>query len=105
CLSEHPGGHPLLVASRVRTIVGWPARSRYDTKACVDRTAMFSTYVHREARGKGVGTILRRHLINEAKRLDFHTIVNRVFAVNERSIALAKKFGFTEVGHKREIVY
>src|SRR5947209_7737117 len=102
---EHQGRYPLWVAECGRSIVGWTALSQYDTKACFERTAMFSTYVHREARGNGVGTILRRHLIKEARRLGFHTIVNRVFAVNERSIELAKKFGFTQVGHMRDLVY
>ena len=66
---------------------------------------MFSTYVRRNARGMKVGSALRRHLINEARRIEFHTIVNRVFALNEGSIALAKKFGFTQVGYMRELVY
>jgi L-amino acid N-acyltransferase YncA len=103
--NDHQGRYPLWVAEYANAVIGWTTLSPYDVKACFSLTAMFSTYVHREARGRGVGTILRRHLIEEARKLGFHTIVNRVFAVNERSIALAKKFGFTQVGHMREIVY
>lgn len=102
---EHKGRYPLWVAEAEATIIGWTALSPYDAKPCFCRTAMFSTYVRRDTQGQGVGTILRRHLIAEAKSLGLHTILNRVFAVNERSIALAKKFGFTQVGHMRELVF
>lgn len=103
---EHKGRYPLWVAENAEgTVIGWTALSQYDTKPCFAQTAMFSTYVHRDVRSQGVGSILRRHLIEQARRLGFHTIMNRVFAINERSIALAKKFGFTQVGHMREIVY
>jgi L-amino acid N-acyltransferase YncA len=102
---EHTERFPLWVAEHTGNIVGWTALFPYDNKACFAQTAMFSTYVRREARGLGVGSVLRQLLITEAKRLGFHTIINRVFAINERSIALARKFGFTQVGHMREIVY
>lgn len=102
---QHQGRYPIWVAIGNHTVLGWTALSPYAVKACFDRTAMFSTYVHREARGKHVGTMLRRHLIDAARQLGFHTILNRVFVINDRSIALAKKFDFTQVGYMREIVY
>lgn len=102
---EHTGRYPIWIAEQASTILGWTALSPYEAKPCFARTAMISTYVHRQARGQKVGTILRTHMISEAKRLEFHTLVNRVFVINQGSIALAKKFGFTQVGHMRELVY
>jgi phosphinothricin acetyltransferase len=102
---QHQGRYPIWTATANNTVLGWTALSPYAAKSCFDHTAMFSTYIHREARGKYIGTALRRHLIDEARRLGFHTILNRVFVINDRSIALAKKFGFTQVGYMREIVY
>ncbi|GAA4548953.1 GNAT family N-acetyltransferase [Amycolatopsis samaneae] len=83
---------------------GWVALSRYDTKPCFHRTATFATYVRRTARGQGVGSRLRAWMIDVARERGFHTLVNRVWANNSASIALAKRFGFVEVGRMRELV-
>lgn len=85
-------------------VCGWVAVSAYDTKPCFHRTATFATYVARDRRGTGVGTALRRVMIEEARRRGFHSLVNRVWANNEASIALAKQFGFHQVGHFPELV-
>jgi L-amino acid N-acyltransferase len=101
---NHQGRYRIWVAERGQEVVGWTALSPYETKPCFDRTGFFSTYVRREMRGQKVGSNLRRHLIAQARELGFHTILNRVWSINEQSIALAKKFGFTQVGHMRELV-
>ncbi|MFC7330746.1 GNAT family N-acetyltransferase [Marinactinospora rubrisoli] len=83
---------------------GWVAISPYDPKPCFHRTATFATYVAREARGTGVGSALRTRMIREATERGFHALVNRVWSNNPASIALARKFGFREVGRMPEIV-
>jgi L-amino acid N-acyltransferase YncA len=103
---RHPYGIWLATDRDVpEPVLGWVALSRYEHKPCFAKTATFSTYVHRNARGRGVGSALRSFLIAEARRRGLHTIVNRVFAPNEASIALAKKFGMVEVGRMKELVF
>jgi L-amino acid N-acyltransferase len=101
---NHKDQYRIWVAERNRQIIGWTALSPYESKPCFARTAMFSTYVRREARGQKIGTLLRHHLIQQAREIGFHTILNRVWATNRVSIGLAKKFGFTQVGHMRDLV-
>ena len=102
---SHDDRFPLWVAEIEGVVVGWTCLSRYEPKPCFDRTAMFSTYVRRSHRGFGIGSRLRTHLVGEARRLGFHSIVNRVFARNAASIGLARKHGFTEVARLPEIVH
>lgn len=85
-------------------VQGWVALMPYDSKPCFHHTATFATYVRRSARGRGIGKQLRVCMIDRARDHGFHTIVNRVWATNEASIALAKRFGFDEVGRMRELV-
>ena len=85
-------------------VQGWVALLPYDSKPCFHRTATFATYVRREARGRGVGSLLRTWMLDQATERGFHTVVNRVWAVNTASIALAKRFGFVEVGRMRDLV-
>jgi phosphinothricin acetyltransferase len=99
---RHPFG--VWVAEDDDGVQGWVALTPYDAKPCFHHTATFATYVRRDARGKGVGKRLREWMIDQARQRGFHTIVNRVWATNEASIALAKRFGFVEVGRMRELV-
>lgn len=85
-------------------VEGWVGLFPYDSKPCFHLTATFATYVRRSARGKGVGKQLRAWMIDRAREHGFHTIINRVWATNNASIGLAKKFGFEEVGRMRELV-
>jgi phosphinothricin acetyltransferase len=96
--------HGVWVAEDGGTVQGWVALTPYDSKPCFSRTATFATYVRREARGHGVGTRLRSWMIDRARENGFHTVINRVWASNEASIALAERFGFVQVGRMRELV-
>lgn len=92
------------VAEHADLVQGWVMLAPYDTKPCFRRTATFATYVRRTARGCGVGSALRAHMISTAQRSGLHVLVNRVWANNEASIALAKRFGFRQVGYLPELV-
>ena len=103
-LERHTPPHGVWVAEEGRTVQGWVVVAPYDSKRCFRRTATFSTYVRREVRGRGVGAALRGFMIDIARERGFHALVNRVWANNEPSIALAKRFGFRQVGHLPELV-
>jgi L-amino acid N-acyltransferase YncA len=52
-----------------------------------------------DARGKGVGSLMCRHSLEEAKRLGFTAMqFNMVVSTNEAAISLWKKHGFRIVG-------
>ena len=61
--------------------------------------------MRRGHRRLGAATRLREHLISEARRRGFHTLINRVWVTNHASIAMSRKFGWKQVGHMKEIVY
>ena len=60
--------------------------------------------MRRGRRRLGAATALREHLIAEARRRGFHTLISRIWSTNEASIALSRKFGWRQVGHMKEIV-
>ncbi|GAA2711060.1 GNAT family N-acetyltransferase [Micromonospora olivasterospora] len=104
-LDRHHHPYGVFVAEEGGGVRGWVTLAPYDQKPCFHRTATFSTYVHRDWRGRGVGSALRVFMIDEARRRGFHALVNRVWSNNEASIAFAKRFGFTQVGHMPELVH
>lgn len=103
-LRRHTYPHGVWVAEDDHGVVGWVALSPYDAKPCFHLTASFATYVDRRARGHGVGKALRALMIEQARARGLHTLVNRVWANNTASIALARHFGFHEAGRFTDLV-
>jgi phosphinothricin acetyltransferase len=89
---------PVIVAEQDGTVVGWAAIGRYRDRACYAGVGEFSVYIHRDARGRGVGRSLLGELISEARGRGYWKLLSRVFPSNEASLALCRSLGFREVG-------
>ena len=94
--------HPVLVAERNGTVVGWGSLNPFNPREAYRHVADFSVYVAREARGMGVGSALLPALIARARALAYHKMVLAGFPSNEVSVRLYQRFGFREVGIYRE---
>lgn len=90
--------HPVLVAERAGTVVGWGSLNPFSTRPAYRFVADFSIYVDRAARGGGIGAVLLEGLIAEARRLGYHKLVLAAFPFNEAGTRLYRRFGFREVG-------
>lgn len=62
-----------------------------------------SLYVAPPFRGRGVGKLLLKELINRAKAQQFHVMVGGIDSTNAVSIALHQSFGFQHVGTMPQI--
>jgi L-amino acid N-acyltransferase len=110
----HQGTHPALVAvneedstgvpgARGELIVGFSVVSPFRERPAYYTTVENSVYVHREARGRGVGELLLLDLLVAAKAKGFHSIIARIAGENLGSIRLHEKIGFTLVGTEIEV--
>ncbi len=66
-------------------------------------TVEHSIYIHKDHRGKGLGNLLMRELIEVASQNNVHALIGGIDADNTGSINLHKKFGFTHVGTLPEV--
>jgi L-amino acid N-acyltransferase len=66
-------------------------------------TVEHSVYVHKTARGGGIGKGLMLALIENARELGKHVMVAGIESGNEASIGLHEKLGFRAVGHMPEV--
>jgi L-amino acid N-acyltransferase YncA len=97
---------PVFVAENERhEVVGWSALNRYHDRPGYRHTSENSIYVGADHRGKGIGKLLLRPLIDAAKERAIHAIIAAIDARNEASIRLHASFGFTEVGRFKEVGY
>ncbi len=90
--------HPLLVAEKDGTVLGWVHASSYRTRACYSGVAEFSIYVAETARGQGVGDALMKAFIPACEERGIWKILSRIFPENMVSRHLCKRHGFREVG-------
>ncbi|MDE3007967.1 MAG: N-acetyltransferase [Acidobacteriota bacterium] len=91
------------VGARGERILGFASLSPFRERPAYYTTVENSVYVHRGARGRGVGERLLRDLIQVALESGFHSLIARIVGENEGSIRLHEKCGFTLVGTEIEV--
>jgi phosphinothricin acetyltransferase len=92
------GVHPIVVVERDGEVVAFAATSTYRPRQCYAGVAEFSVYVRRTERGRGLGKLALRLLMEAAPKAGFWKLVSRVFVENAASRGLLKSLGFREVG-------
>ncbi len=103
--AEHESGmYPIWTALTGETVVGWCSLSPYRPgRMALRRTAEISYYVHRDYRGKGVGSALIAHAITQCAPLDITSLFALLLDINIASIKILEKFGFVRWGHMPDI--
>ena len=95
---------PVFVAvNEAGRVVGWSALNRYRDRKGYQFTTENSVYVAADARGRGIGKLLMRPLIDAARERGLHAILAGIDAQNEASIRLHASFGFVKVAHFRQV--
>jgi L-amino acid N-acyltransferase YncA len=101
--TTHDERYPILVAEINGQVVGWAALTRWSDRTAYDGTAETSFYVDDKFRGRGIGWNLKQAVIEEARRLGFHTLIARVAEGSETSLRLNQRAGFVLIGTMKEV--
>jgi L-amino acid N-acyltransferase len=100
---SHDDRHPILVAEIDGNVVGWASLSQWSGRCAYADTSETSFYVKAECRGQGIGTRLKHSIIEEARRLKFHSLIARVAQGSDASMHLNERFGFVHAGTLKEV--
>ena len=85
---------------RVRgEVAAWLSFQSFYGRPAYDATAEISIYIAEPYRKQGYGSVLLGKAIDACPRLGIDNLVGFVFAHNEPSLRLLKKFGFETWGH------
>ena len=84
-------------------VIGFAALSTYRDRPGYPTTVENSVYVRRDQQRRGVGKLLLVRLLDMARESGFHTVIARIEASSEGSLALHASLGFVNVGIEREI--
>ncbi|MDA0282655.1 MAG: GNAT family N-acetyltransferase [Planctomycetota bacterium] len=102
-LESHDQRHPVLVAEVDSRVVGWTSLTKWSEREAYDGTAETSFYVKESHRGQGIGRQLKQRIIEEARGLNYHTLIARMAEGSDASRHLNEQFGFEFVGTLKEV--
>lgn len=96
---------PVFVSVQGTEVTGFSTYGPFRIWAAYKYTAEVSVYIHPEHRGKGIARLLYPPLFERAEQQQLHALVAGIDADNRASIKLHQHFGFTQVGHFKEVGY
>ena len=79
-------------------VVAFGALSVFYDRAGYDGVTDLAYYIAPDSRGRGAGTFLLEHLLDEARARRMRKAIGVIFADNAGSVALMRRFGFTRFG-------
>jgi phosphinothricin acetyltransferase len=97
------GRHRMLVAERDGVVIGYATSGPWRDKAAYARSVETTVYLAPAAVGSGAGSALYVALFDALADAHVHRALAGIALPNDASIALHRKFGFTDVGTFREV--
>ncbi|MGB0328022.1 MAG: GNAT family N-acetyltransferase [Akkermansiaceae bacterium] len=99
-----PDRRPCWVAEDEGEVVGCVyLRSFYAGRSAYQKTAEISTYLASSHQGRGLGTELKKRMIEACPRLGVENLLSFYFDHNEASRRVNEKLGFRDAAHLEEI--
>ena len=98
-----PDSYPIYVCESDNQVVGYLSLSPYRGRPALARTAEVSYYVDYAWHGKGVGSALMQHAIQDAARTGRKVFIAILLEWNTGSIKLLEKFGFEKWSYLPEV--
>lgn len=101
--AKQAGGFPVIGAADGQgRLLGFASYGVWRAFPAYKYSVEHSVYVHRDARGQGLATVLMQALIEAARAQGKHLLVGAIDASNAASIALHQKLGFEPAGVVRQ---
>jgi L-amino acid N-acyltransferase len=97
------GPRPFLVAEDGGVVLGYACAAEFRDRPAYHLTVETSVYLHRDARGRRLGSALYDALLARLVADGFHTALALIALPNDASVRLHEQAGFEHVGTMREV--
>ena len=92
-----------VVAIEDNEVIGWAALTPVSGRCVYAGVAEVSVYVNEKHRGKGVGKLLLKNLIDKSEENNIWTLQAGIFPENAVSLKVHEQLGFRQVGYREKI--
>ena len=99
------GRFPVIGVEEAGTLLGFATYGTFRARAAYKYTVEHSVYVHKDHRGRGLGTALMHELIRAAREQQYHVLVGGIDIANAASVTLHERLGFTCAGTIHQAAY
>lgn len=96
--AHSPDKRPLWLVMIDGTYAGWMSFNSFYGRPAYDGTVEISIYLEEKFKGRGIGKKCLEKAIQEAPKLNVHTLLGFIFGHNSASIKLFESFGFKTWG-------
>lgn len=97
--TKRANGFPVVGAVDAQgALMGFASWGTFRAFPAYKYTVEHSVYVHKDCRGRGLGALLMRTLVERARAAGLHAMVGCIDAANEGSIRLHRQLGFVHTG-------
>lgn len=97
--------YPLFVFEEKDKVIGWISISPYRSgREALNETVEISFYVDFNFHGKGIGTKLILHCLDQAERIGKRVFLAIIIEGNQGSIQILKKLGFEQWGYLPQVI-
>ena len=101
---ERIGAHsPFFVLEENQRVLGYAYAAPWQSRPAYRHSVESTIYLHREATGRGLGSKLYRHLLDELRQRNVHTVIAGIALPNAASVALHESLGFVNVSRFQEV--
>ncbi len=91
--------YPVWVIEDNNKVVGWISLQHFYGRPAYKNTAEISLYIAESCRGQGIGKKLLGYVIEESPKLGLTNLLGFIFAHNQPSLNLFKKYNFQKWGY------
>ena len=99
------GRFPVLGAQEDTALLGFATYGTFRARAAYKYSVEHSVYVHKDHRGRGLGTALMQALIAAAREQQYHVMVGGIDVANATSVVMHERLGFTHAGTIRQAAF
>ena len=95
--------HEWLVAEEDARVCGYAYAGRFHPRPAYRWSVEVSIYLSESARGRGVGKLLLRALLDSLRKRGFVNAFAGTTLPNDASVSLFESFGFEKIAHQKEV--
>ncbi|MBP1613184.1 MAG: phosphinothricin acetyltransferase [Bacteroidetes bacterium] len=96
-------GLPYYVGELDGKVVGYYYMHKWNNRCAYSSTKEVTVYLDKDYKGKGLGSMFYRHLLEHVNRENTHVLLAGICIPNENSVHLHEKFGFVQSSHMKEV--